>query len=268
MYLITHIVKSIKPTIMITLVLIGIGILLSLGVIWGLYMIYGKNTIFADIFQKETKQFQTNLQSLEDKFKEGLNSLKENLTPEKIKEVVTESIAQEMERIAAEQAPDEDEEQVDLGTFVKEAIVSAFQEDVFNEENIKNLQTMLADTIKQVISENPVSQFMGKIDELTPEQLKDVDYNVGATVVNLISSINPILPELLNKVRGEGWKEEIQENPQIFMALVDQLQQRGILNWVESFSGRLSPPHAITGTPASIGTPAGNPIKRNKTAKW
>ena len=157
--------------------------------------------------------------------------------------------------------PAEETEEGDIGTFIQESIVTAFQEHIFNEANIKDLQTLLANTIQEVLGNNPLTKMMAQGSELTEEQIKNVDQNAGAFVTNLATSINPILPELLTRGMGESWQEEAAANPQTFMLLVSKLQNSGVFNWLESLTGSI-------GMGGTQGTSAPSTNIRRKKSSW
>lgn len=226
---------------MLTLILVCIVILLLIGVIVGFYIFYTKNLVFTDILLNQTNTASLSIEATSN----NLSEIKDQVSPENIKSIVTDAIKTEMERLAAEQEPEEGDEQVDLTTFIQESIVTAFQEHVFNEQNIKDIQALLTDTINEVLSKNPLTQMMAQGSELTEEQLKNVEENAGAVMVNVISEINPMLPELLKKGMGDDWQKTITENPQTSMALITFLQQRGFLNWAESLGGLINPVGAV-----------------------
>jgi len=139
-----------------------------------------------------------------------------------IKQFITESIENLFdsgELSEEEQAKQEQEQAEQFIQTVTVAMVKAFQSD--------QMKQVITDIIMPIAPSSVMSaEDAAKIGELE-----------GAAVVNMISSINPFMPKIVENFMGEDWQDQVQKNPQMFIALLTKLQQSGALNFFESFLG-------------------------------
>ena len=96
------------------------------------------------------------------------------------------------------------------------------------------VQAFQTPEMKQVVTEiiAPIAPSV-----LPPEDVAKLGELEGAAVVNMVSSINPFMPKIIENFMGPDWQSEIQKNPQMFVALLTKLQQSGALNFFQSFLG-------------------------------
>ena len=158
-----------------------------------------------------------------------------------VKSFVTESISSIFddgeELSQAEQEKQEKEQAEQFIQTVTVAMVQAFQ----------------TDQMKQVITD--IIMPIAPSAVLSPEDAAKIGELEGAAVVNMISSINPFMPKIIESFMGSDWQDQVQKNPQMFVALLSKLQQSGALGVFESFLGG-------GGGAANQQQPSSNNIKR------
>ena len=148
------------------------------------------------------------------------------LVTEQMKEMksfVTESISsifESDEELTEEQQQKQEQEQAEqFIQTVTVAMVQAFQTD------------QMKQTIAEIIA--PIAPAA----VLSPEDAAKIGELEGAAVVNMISSINPFMPKIIESFMGSDWQQEVQKNPELFVALLSKLKQSGALGVFESFLG-------------------------------
>ena len=161
------------------------------------------------------------------------------------------------------------EQMANMRQFIEESIGSIFDdgEELSQQEQEKQeqeqaeqfmqtvtvamIQAFQTPEMKQTIAEIIAPIAPSSI--LPAEDMAKLGEMEGAAVVNMVSSINPFMPKIIENFMGPDWQSEIQKNPQMFIALLTKLQQSGALNFFQSFLGGNSVPGGNQSPPISKG---------------
>ena len=144
------------------------------------------------------------------------------------------------------------EQMVNIKQFITESIESIFDSGELSEEEqekeqaeqaeqfiqtvtVAMVQAFQTDQMKQTIAE--IIAPIAPSAVLSPEDAAKIGELEGAAVVNMISSINPFMPKIVENFMGSDWQDQVQKNPELFVALLSKLQQSGALSVFESFLG-------------------------------